>query len=100
MEWSPERRECITRFHDGAEAYATPHDTADYHQHALEKSTGSVDLYCWQHDLAHVIVALMHGYRPSAVLWALAHNEPTDTIECETEEIAAQSFQKAFFLRC
>jgi hypothetical protein len=99
VEWEPHNRRAVTRFADGSEAYACPHDTPEYHAHAAEKSTGDVDLYCWQHDLAHCIVALMAYGGTSKVLWALAHNEPTDTAECDAEEQAAQQFQRAFFLR-
>lgn len=98
VEWQAEHRKCITRFFDGSEAHAIPHDTGDYLNHAYEKSTGDVDLYCWQHDLAHVIVGLMEG-RESFVLWALAHGNSTDTPECMDEEIEAQEFQRRFFLR-
>lgn len=98
LEWVAEQRKCITRFRDGCEAHAIPHDTPEYRAHAEEKSTGDVDLYCWQHDLAHCIVGLMHGGL-SIVLWNLAHDLPTNTAICEAEEREAQEFQKRFFLR-
>lgn len=96
--WQPEHRKCITRFYDGTEAHAIPHDTEEYRRHAAEKSTGDVDLYCWQHDLCHVIVGLMED-QASVVLWALAHGQTTDTLECDREEQQAQELQKRFFLR-
>lgn len=98
VEWIPEYGKCITRFDDGTEAHAIPHYTDEYRDHAFAKSIGDMDLYCWQHDLAHCIVGLMAG-GTSVVLWALAHGLPTDTEACEAEESAAQQFQKAFFLR-
>jgi hypothetical protein len=99
IEWFPEQRLCVTRFADGTCAHAIPHDTPEYHQHAAEKSTDDIDLYCWQHDIAHAVVALMDGRKVSLVLWNLAHGQPVDTPECEREEQQAQAFQKAFFLR-
>jgi hypothetical protein len=86
----------VTRFHDGTEAHACPHDTPEYHAHSIEK-TGTDDpmLYCWQHDLMHVIHGEMRG-RPSVVLWAVAHGLPTDTPECVMEERETQELQKAY----
>lgn len=99
LEWIPEHRKCIARFHDGTECHACPHDTDAYRAHAREKSTGDIDDYCWQHDCMHAMVALIEHGGPSVVLWNLAHGLPTDTPECETEERAAQELQRAFFLR-
>jgi hypothetical protein len=99
IEWIPEHRKCISRFDDGTEAHAIPHDTPEYHRHAEEKSTGDVDLYCWQHDIAHQVVAMMAGRRVSLVLWNLAHGISTDSPACELEEREAQEFQRQFFLR-
>jgi len=89
----------ITRFHDGTEAHACPHDTPEYHAHAIEK-TGLDDimLYCWQHDLAHILCAELRG-GPSPVLWAAAHGESTDTAECQAEEDAAQNLQRVLQMR-
>jgi hypothetical protein len=98
VEWDDEQRKCITRFEDGTEAHACPHHTADYLAHALDKSDGDVSAYCWQHDLAHCIVGLIKGGN-SAVLWALAHGEPTNTPECDREEREAQEFQRNWFMR-
>lgn len=99
IEWHADMRKCITRFDDGTEAHAIPHETDAYRAHAAEKSTGDVDLYCWQHDLAHQIAAMQSGRRVSLVLWNLAHGQATDTPACDAEEKLAQEFQKRFFLR-
>jgi hypothetical protein len=96
--WQPEHRRFVATFPDGTEAHGTPHDTDAYRRHSAEKSTGDIDMYCWQHDLAHVIVGLING-GPSVVLWAIAHNEPLDTPTCEAEELAAGELQKRFFLK-
>jgi hypothetical protein len=96
--WQPEHRKCITRFHDGTEAHAIPHDTDEYRWHAAEKSTGDIDLYCWQHDIAHVIVGMMHG-GVSRVLWDIAHGGAADSDECRAEEAEAQELQRRLFLR-
>src|SRR5690349_19917778 len=93
-EWFPLWRKCVTRFPDGTEAHACPHHDAAYRNHAFEKSTGDVDLYCWQHDLAHQIVALMNGWPYSVVLWNLAHGLSTNTPTCDLEEQQAQEFQR------
>jgi hypothetical protein len=99
IEWEPQYHRAVTRWNDGTEAYACPHDTDDYRAHATEKSTGDIELYCWQHDIAHVIAGYIAGRNASIVLWNLAHGLPVDTPECEAEEQAAQQFQRAFFLR-
>lgn len=89
----------ITRFYDGTEAHACPHDTPEYHAHAVEKTgVDDIMLYCWQHDLMHVLHAGIRG-RPSVVLWAIAHGESTETSECEIEERGAQELQRAFQMR-
>lgn len=99
VELHRDRELVITRFTDRTEAHACPHDTPEYHAHAIEK-TGVDDtmLYCWQHDLVHVMVGEMNG-GPSLVLWAVAHGEPTDTPECELEERQAQDLQRLLQMR-
>lgn len=97
--WEPEHRRVVTRFMDGTEAYGRAHDTPEYRSHAAEKSTGDIDLYCFQHDIAHTLVALMSGRTTSIVMWNIAHGESDQTPECEMEERAAQDFQRRFFLR-
>lgn len=88
----------VAEFDDGTRAEGWVHYTADYCQHAREKSTGDVHDYCWQHDLSHCIVGLINGGK-SVVLWNMAHGLSLDTAECEAEEKAAAEFQKAFFRR-
>lgn len=99
LTWHPDQRKCVARFDDGTEAHAIPHETPEYSAHAAQKSTGDIDFYCWQHEIAHIIVALISGRVTSLVLWNLAHGIPTDTPACEAEEHAAQEFQRAFFMR-
>jgi hypothetical protein len=55
IEWEPHNRRAVTRWTDGTEAYACPHNTDAYRAHAAEKSTGDIDLYCWQHEIAHAV---------------------------------------------
>src|SRR5687767_12113500 len=88
--WLAGQRKFVCRFPDGSEAHGVPHETEDYRRHAAEKSTGDIEHYAWQHDVAHVIVGLING-GVSRVLWAAAHGLPTDTPECEAEEKAAQA---------
>jgi hypothetical protein len=99
VEILPHEQTVITRFPDGAMAFACPHDTPEYHAHAIEK-TGKDDifLYCFQHDLMHSLHGEMHN-RPSVVLWALAHDLPTNTAECEMEEEQAQTLQRNLQMR-
>ncbi len=99
FEWRFETKQCIARFEDGTVCYASPHETDSYHGHATEKSTGCINAYCWQHDIAHQIVAMMRGRRASLVLWNLAHDISVEGAACEREEQEAQAFQRAFFLR-
>lgn len=88
-------REVVTVFKDGTKAYATPHETSEYHAHAIEK-TGVDDtlLYCWQHEIFHILNGEAVG-GPSVVLWNLAHGLSTDTEECGLEEAQVQEFQRA-----
>jgi hypothetical protein len=99
VELYPDEQLVVTRFSDGTEAHACPHDTPEYHAHALDK-TGRDDimLYCWQHDLMHVMIGEMND-RPSAVLWAVAHELPTDTDACVQEEREAMTLQRLFNVR-
>ncbi len=99
LAWNPEQRKAVCRFKDGTEAHACPHDTDEYRAHAAEKSTGNEDMYCWQHEIAHIIVAQIYYNAPSSVLWNLAHNRSTDTDTCTREEQMAQDFQRKMFLR-
>lgn len=99
VELHRDREVVITRFADGTEAHARPHNTPEYHAHAVEKAgADDILLYCWQHDLMHVIVGEMNG-GPSLVLWAVAHGEPTDTPECELEESQAQDLQRVLQMK-
>ena len=98
LEWDSVCRKAITRFQDGKEAHAIPHHTSEYRAHAADKSTGDVDLYCWQHDIAHCIMGLING-GVSLVLWDLAHGGDASSPACQREEDQAQAFQRAFFLR-
>lgn len=98
LTWIPDQHKCIAKFFDGTEAHACPHDTDAYRAHSHDKSTGDIDDYCWQHEIAHVVIGLIKG-GPSAVLWNLAHGFPTDTPECEAEEQTAQEWQRKFFRR-
>jgi hypothetical protein len=92
--FKPESSTVITRFPDGTEAHACPHDTPEYHAHAVEK-TGEDDIlrYCLEHDVAHVLIGEAAG-GPSPVLWAIAHGEDTTGPLFDLEEAAAQALQK------
>lgn len=98
LEWNYEQRKATCRFLDGSYCDAIPHNTPQYRGHAAEKATGEVDDYCWQHEVAHIVIGLVNG-GVSKVLWALAHGEPIDTPECNREEVQAQQWQRQFFRR-
>lgn len=94
-----DRQLAITRFPDGSEAHAAPHDTPEYHAHAIEKTgLDNPMLYAWAHDIFHILVAELKGER-SCVLWNAAHGLSTDTPECAAEEQAAQDLQRALQMR-
>ncbi len=99
IELRREEQLVITHFEDGTEAHACPHNTPEYHQHAIEKSTGDILTYCWMHDLVHCLLAEVHLHAPSPTLWALAHDQPTDTREIAAEEVRVAEFQRAFMMR-
>lgn len=88
----------ITTMGDGSSAHACPHWTREYFGHAQDKSTGDPWLYCFQHDLVHVLLAELEG-RPSPTLWAIAHGLRDDTPEIQDEERRVAEFQKLFFMR-
>lgn len=78
----------ITRFPDGSQYGALPHDTADYH--VIADRCGYEDdilRYAQEHELAHHCLAEAFGCH-SPVLWALAHDEkPTPMIAAAEEAL-------------
>lgn len=87
-----------TVFKDDAYAETSPCDSPEYRAHAVDK-TGTEDtlLYCWQHDMMHVVWSEMFG-QVSLVLWNVAHGLPIDSAGCQLEEIEVQKLHKALRL--
>jgi hypothetical protein len=84
-----------TRFHDGSEVGAWPHDT--HHYRVISHRLGYGDdvmAYCREHEFAHAFVAERLRDEPSYVLECLAKGRPIDMSFAIFEEMAAQTFQR------
>jgi hypothetical protein len=89
---------CLTRFPDGAEIGAFPHEIPHYYVISHRCGYGDdIMAYCREHDFSHSFVAERIRGGPSYVLLAMAHQEKVDMGAAVYEEIAAQTFQR--FLR-
>lgn len=85
----------ITRFPDGTDIEAQPHDT--YHCHVISHRLGYGDnilRYCQEHEFAHSYIAECLFDRPSLVLSSLAHGVQLSGRNSAYEEIAAQVLQR------
>jgi hypothetical protein len=86
---------CVTRFPDGAEIGAYPHETCHYAVIAHRCGYGDDLLaYCQEHELAHALTQEFLHDRPSPILWALAHGKTPTGKEAAEEEMFAQAFQR------
>lgn len=84
----------VTRFHDGAQYGARPHDEPHYHHLAYSMGyEGDTLLYCQHHELAHHLVSEEFGSH-SPVLWALAHGEQPCRMIAAAEEALAMALQR------
>jgi len=83
----PEERKVITVLSDGSEAHACPYDTPEYRAHAVRSGVGEdVDMYCFQHDLAHVVFGeMLGGESPVLRHVASATAVPQDQLDREEE---------------
>lgn len=84
-----------TQFHDGALVTAIPHPV-DPHYSVIAHRLGYGDdlsRYCFEHEVAHMLVEQHHYSRPSRTLWGLAHDSELDPLDAVYEECAAQQFQ-------
>lgn len=79
----------LTRFPDGKQWGAHPHDLPHYWHLAYRMGhQGDVFAYCQRHELAHHLIAEALGSH-SLVVWALAHGEkPTPAIAAAEEALA------------
>jgi len=86
---------CVTRFPDGAEVSAWPHDMPHYHVIAHRTGYGDDLLaYCREHEVAHAFVAQFLRNDCSYVLLALAHGQKVNLGAALYEECMAQTFQR------
>jgi hypothetical protein len=86
---------CITRFDDGTETEACPHDTAHYRIVASRLGYGDDILaYCREHELAHSLVGAWIFGGPSQVLWGVAHDMMLTGRQSALEECFAQACQR------
>ena len=84
----------VTRFHDGTQYGAEPHDEPHYYAVAHRLGyEGDTFAYCREHELAHHLVAEEFGSH-SPVLWALAHGEKPCRMIAAAEESLAMALQR------
>jgi hypothetical protein len=84
----------LTRFPDGTQWGAHPHDEPHYWHLAYRFGhEGDVFAYCQYHELAHHIVAEAFGSH-SVVLFALAHGEKPTPMVAAAEEALAMALHR------
>lgn len=84
----------VTRFPDGSNYGALPHDEPHYHAVAHRLGyEGDILKYCQEHELAHHLIAEEFGSH-SPVLWALAHDEEPAGSFAAAEEALAMVLQR------
>ncbi len=86
---------CITKFFDGTETAAWPHDSDDYRTIADRLGYGSDTLaYCREHEILHSLTQEWLHDRPSPVLWGVAHNKMLTARQSIEEEVFTQTMQR------
>jgi hypothetical protein len=84
-----------TRFPDGTYAPATAHQTDDYREVTRRLGYGDdVMAYCREHEVLHSFTAEWLFDKPSAVLWAIAHDRMLSGHDSVYEEVFAQTAQR------
>lgn len=84
----------LTRFPDGSQWGAHPHEAPHYHAIAHRLGyEGDVLAYCQEHELAHHVVAEGFGSH-SLVLWALAHGDKPTPMIAAAEESLTMNLQR------
>ena len=82
-------------FDDGAVCTAVPHDTPNYHVIAHRCGYGSdIAAYCFEHEVAHALVAEWFWGTPSPVLRGVATKNLLSGKEAAFEELMAQTLQR------
>jgi hypothetical protein len=93
LDWIPGYG-ATTRFPDGCEWGAYPHDKPHYwHLAYAYGHEGDVFAYCQHHELAHHLVAEGLGSH-SLVLWSLAHGEKPSRMISAAEEALAMALHR------
>jgi len=83
-----EGRYVETVFADGAKVSAMPHDTPEYRQHARELGYGDdTAAMSREHEVCHSLIAEARGEDVSPTLFAVAHNEPANTLHYFEERL-------------
>lgn len=88
-----------TVFNDGSEAGAHAHYTPHYY--VIAHRLGYADdvwRYCFEHEVAHSIVAEFFSDSPSLVLHAMAHGKQPEHYAAIQEECVSQLVQR--YARC
>jgi hypothetical protein len=89
LEWG-----AVTRFPDGAEVPAIPHDTHSYHVIADRLGYGTdVLAYCQHHEFCHHLFCQEVMNEPSYVLKTIANGGRPHKSKSVPEEICAQALQ-------
>lgn len=84
----------LTRWPDGSQWGATPHQSPHYHALAYRMGyDGDRLAYCREHELCHHLVAEAFGRR-SHVLWSLAHGRKPTPMIAAAEESLAMNLQR------
>lgn len=87
---------CVTRFDDGSFVNSCFHPQ-DPHYHVVSNRCGYADdlhAYCFEHEVAHCFLSEKLFFRPSPVLWALAHGRELEGPQAALEEVLVQTFQR------
>lgn len=82
-------------FHDGKTCPAVPSD--DPHYYVIAHRCGYGDdraAYCFEHEVAHLIVSEFFWGLPSVVLRGVAEGKPLSGASAATEELMAQTLQR------
>lgn len=82
-------------FPDGSFCDAVPHDT--HHYHVISHRCGYADnigQYCFEHEVAHELVAEFFWDIPSPVLMGVACGQMMTGLEAALEELMAQTLQR------
>lgn len=85
----------VVTFPDGSTCDAVPHDTHHYHIIAHRCGYGDdIAAYCFEHEVAHALIAEWFWDGPSPVLQGVASGRMLSGKEAASEELLAQTLQR------